>query len=338
MLRCARLGLAIVLLGLPTPGAAAGALQPLPDFGPNPGNLDAFVHVPAGVGPGAPLVVALHGCSQRASDFADATGLDALADAVPFVLLLPQQREANNPRRCFNFFDRTHNRPGRGESGSIAAMIDHVEATFATDPARVFALGLSAGGGMTAVLLANDPERFAGGGILAGVPFDCNRPGFWNAGLWWALATFVGQGAAASLSCGIFGYAPVDRTPRDWGDAVRAAPETAPATWPVVSIWQGEADATVHPLNRRELIEQWTDVHAIDSTPDQVERIGPIRREVFADATGRVRVEAWQVPDLGHAAPIDPAGEPACGIEAPHAEDARICAVREIARFWGLVP
>ena len=50
-------------------------------------------------------------------------------------------------------------------------MVRHLTATHGLDPARVFINGLSAGGAMTAVMLACYPELFAGGAIIAGLPF-----------------------------------------------------------------------------------------------------------------------------------------------------------------------
>ena len=38
-------------------------------FGTNPGALDGYIHVPAGLGAGAPLVVVLHRCAQSASEY-----------------------------------------------------------------------------------------------------------------------------------------------------------------------------------------------------------------------------------------------------------------------------
>lgn len=317
---------------------AAVALEPVAGVGSNPGELDLFVYAPEGVPVGVPLVVALHGCTQEAAAVDAETGLTALADTVPFVVAFPQQRDANNERRCFNFFASDDNRPGRGESASIMAMIDLVEARFETDPERVYVLGLSAGGGMTAVVLANHPQRFAGGAVIAGVPYACNRPGGLSSPLWFLLRAFVGDAAAASYACGIFGYVPSARSPESWGDAVRDVAGRAD-DWPLVSLWHGEADATVHPANLDELVAQWTNVHGIDIVPETVETIAGAERRVFADTSAVPRVEAWRISDYPHAWPVDAEAEPVpCGSPVPpNIEDADLCAVQRIARFWGLV-
>ena len=55
-------------------------LQELTEFGQNPGNLRMFAHVPKSLPSGAPLVVALHGCSQTAAEYDCGSGWSALAD------------------------------------------------------------------------------------------------------------------------------------------------------------------------------------------------------------------------------------------------------------------
>src|SRR4051812_23898982 len=62
-LACTLLG-AAVLAACVAGGPALGAeTRQVPDLTPNPGHLLMFEHVPDGLSPGAPLVVALHGCT-----------------------------------------------------------------------------------------------------------------------------------------------------------------------------------------------------------------------------------------------------------------------------------
>ena len=37
--------------------------------------------------------------------------------------------------------------------------------------------------------------------------------------------------------------------------------------WPRVSVWHGDRDATVKPMNADALIAQWTNVHGIEAAP-----------------------------------------------------------------------
>ena len=339
---------ALALLGIvcsvPMVWEDAAALEPVPVFGDNPGQLDMFVYVPPGASGPLPLVVALHGCGQQAADFDTETGLVALADTAPFVLLLPQQRIANNALRCFNWFEREDSRPGRGESASIRNMIDHAVAAYSLDPDGVHVLGLSAGGAMTTVLVANYPDRIAGGAVVAGVPFDCNRPIGFFGGWWFLLNVVVGDAASASYACGLAGSSAIDRAASEWGRLVRNVAGPAPARWPPMSLWHGTADTFVDPANLRELVQQWTSVHGIDAVPDDTETVAAAVREVFRDDDGVARVEAWRIADFPHAMPIDPGEGPGgCGTPDPATDnpvrvDADICAVRRIAAFWGLIP
>jgi poly(3-hydroxybutyrate) depolymerase len=52
-------------------------------------------------------------------------------------------------------------------------MVEHAIATFAADRGKVFVIGLSAGGAMASAMLATYPEVFAGGAIIAGLPYGC---------------------------------------------------------------------------------------------------------------------------------------------------------------------
>lgn len=324
----------VLLSTLPAP-----ATEPVTDFGENPGALNMYLHLPADHRAELPLVVALHGCQQSATGFDDETGLVALSEETPFVLLLPEQQEDNMSRRCFRWYDRDDNRAGHGESASILAMIDHVIAREDVDPDRVFVLGLSAGGAMTAVLLANYPDRFAGGAILAGLPYGCNRPvsAFDATWYWLHYNPFVPDGADASYACGIAGFGPTDRDAADWAAFVRDAASAPPDRWPLLSLWQGTSDETVDPDNLRELTEQWTSVHGIDSAADAQEAFAEAVRELYQDDTGAPRLETWTIRGFSHAFPIDADGDPAlCGVEAEFVLDAGICAARRIADFWQL--
>ena len=154
---------AILLAFLTTGQSRSASLESIDNFGPNPGQLDMRVYVPDRRGLNAAMVVALHGCMQEASDFDDETGLTALADGLKFVLVFPEQRQENNGNRCFNWFQERNNKKGQGESGSIRNMVQHAIKAYRVDPSKVYVLGLSAGGSMTAVLMANYPELFQGG-------------------------------------------------------------------------------------------------------------------------------------------------------------------------------
>jgi feruloyl esterase len=97
---------------------------------------------------------------------------------------------------------------------------------------------------MTSVMLACYPEVFAGGAIIAGLPYGA--------------ASNVQQ-AFESM------FQSPSRSAREWGDLVRAAaPYGGP--WPRISVWHGTADKIVVPSNAREILKQWTDVHGLSTS------------------------------------------------------------------------
>lgn len=315
-------------------GASAAEPRPERDFGSNPGNLRMFSYIPEGLSAGAPLIVVLHGCKQKAVSFARDAGWLALADRAKVALLLPEQKGlprylydvyvfpwvvtlfgANNQNACFNWFVPEDTTRDQGEALSIRQMIDTMIERHAVDRARVYIVGLSAGGAMASAMLAGYPERFASGAIVAGVPYGC------------------ADTVTEALLCMNPG---VDRTPVEWRHAVTEAADGGVHVLPV-SIWHGDADMRVVPLNRQELVEQWTAVNGIPATPARSERNGPLTREVYVDGTGVTRVESVLVERLAHAFPIRTDGGSSCGQPGDFVADVGICAAAEIARFWGLI-
>ena len=139
------------------------------DFASSAGSRPYKLYVPSNLMPHAPLLVMLHGCTQSAADFAAGTRMNALAETQGVLVLYPEQLSSANAQRCWNWFSPNDRERDRGEAGIIAGMAREVMAEFGTDPNRVFAAGLSAGGAQAAILGAVYPDLFAAIGVHSGL-------------------------------------------------------------------------------------------------------------------------------------------------------------------------
>lgn len=307
-------------------GASGDAIQPQTtplseriseqtDFGSNPGNLRMLKYTPEHLESSSPLVVVLHGCTQTAGGYDHGTGWSTLADQHGFALLLPEQKRANNPNTCFTWFSPADTARERGEAQSIRQMIERMVIDHGIDRRRIYITGLSAGGAMTSVMLAAYPDVFAGGAIVAGLPYGS--------------ATSVQEAFDAMFQGRI-------RPASEWGDLVRAAsPHTGP--WPKVSVWHGSADPTVKPTNAYEIIKQWADVHGLTEAP-AVEASGDgYRHRVWRNSDGENVLEAYTITGMAHGVPIAAGvGDGSCGEAAPFILDVGISSTHRIAQFWNL--
>ena len=205
------------------------------DFGPNPGALRMFVHVPHAACPrAAPLVVMLHGCRPRtAASYRDhGAGLErAGRPGLALCVLAPEQQNANNMGGCFNWFQPGDTDTARqsGEAASLRQMIARMLARtlIRLDARRVFITGLSAGGAM------------AWGDMLAAYPGKSSRAARLSLGLPYGAASNVPEALNSMRG------AP-SRSAAEWGAG--GAPGLAPCRTMAARFrsWHGDADATVH--------------------------------------------------------------------------------------------
>jgi poly(hydroxyalkanoate) depolymerase family esterase len=291
-------------------------------FGANPGGLRMLSYAPDGLPKGAPLVVTLHGCSQSGPGYAVRAGWIELAGRLGFAVLAPEQATANNLNRCFNWFSGDDVVRGQGEVASIAAMVAAAVRAHDLDPRKVFVTGLSAGGAMAAAMLATYPELFAGGAILAGLPYGVARD------MHGALKVMRQADGRDALALGEL--------------VRRAAPKTGPGAGRSrlkLSIWQGDADTVVVPANADDIAAQWTAVAGLSQAPDQViELPGRTRKLWSSGARNGPVVELNLVAGLGHGTPLATGGEDGLGSAAPFMLEHGLSSTREIAGFWGLGP
>jgi poly(hydroxyalkanoate) depolymerase family esterase len=292
-------------------------LKDLAPSGSNPGELRALTYVPPGLPPGAPLVVVLHGCAQSAAAYDYGSGWSTLAERHGFALLFPEQQRANNGSVCFNWFNREDVTAGHGEVLSIGQLTEQMIALHGIDRRRVFITGLSAGGAMVAAMLATSPELYAGGGIIAGLPFG------------------AASGMMEALSAM---HQPRSQPAAKWGDLVRAAsPHEGP--WPSVQIWHGTADDTVSFGNSDQLVAQWRDVLELPERPDLDETRDGAGHQAWLRA-GHPVLERWTMPGMGHGTPIAVGGDDAdraVGSAGPYMLPGDIASTWHLARSWGLL-
>jgi poly(hydroxyalkanoate) depolymerase family esterase len=296
------------------PARQQGRLHAVASFGSNPGNLRMFVYAPD-VLPGNPaLLVALHGCTQSAEAYHQGTGWSTLADRFGFVVLYPEQQRSNNPQGCFSWFLPDDIARDRGEALSIRQMVERAIIDYGIDRRRVFVTGLSAGGAMSSVMLATYPEVFAGGAIIAGLPYGC------AASVEEAFERMF-QGCAASAAA--------------LGDRVRAG-SRHDGPWPKISVWHGSEDPVVNPTNADGILRQWINVHGLSDHPALEEVVDGYSRRLWRNA-GETVVEAFSITGMGHGVPLATGpGAQSCGAAGEFLLDVGISSTYHIARFFGL--
>jgi len=144
-------------------------LKEIENFGSNPGNLKLFVYDNKITTKNKiPLVIVLHGCNQNASEIAELTGWNKLADLYQFKVIYPQQKRINNISNCFNWFQLKDIEKDKGEGESIYQMIQIAIKNYNIDINNIHITGLSAGGAMSLVLAATHPETFKSTAVFAG--------------------------------------------------------------------------------------------------------------------------------------------------------------------------
>ena len=284
-------------------------------FGPNPGALRMFSFAPGNLQREAALVVVLHGCGQTAAGYDLGAGWSTIARRYGFALLMPEQQPSNNAQGCFNWFNPEDTARDSGEACSIRQMIARMVSDHKINPRRIFVTGLSAGGAMTSVMLATYPEVFAGGAIIAGLPFG--------------VATNVREALSGM-------YQTSSRPAGELGDLVRQASDHK-GPWPKVSVWHGSADRTVNPANANEIVKQWLDVHDLPVPPMSEGDVDGYPRQVWWDADGDTVIESYTITNMAHGTPLGLAdNDEHYGAQGAFLIEAGISSSYHIANFFGL--
>jgi poly(3-hydroxybutyrate) depolymerase len=194
-------------------------------------------------------------------------------------------------------------------------MIEQVVGDHAIDRKRIFITGLSAGGAMTSVMLATYPEVFAGGAIIAGLPYGCadTIPEAFR-----SMQGQFGGPTAGQLATRLRGASDHD------------------GPWPTISIWHGGSDNTVDPSNAEAILEQWLTLHKLSARPTATDIVDGYPRRVWKDANGQELLEEFRITGMGHGTPLKTDGPDGCGSSGDYMLDVDISSTNHIAAFWGL--
>ncbi|MEU4791190.1 PHB depolymerase family esterase [Micromonospora tulbaghiae] len=268
--------------------AYAASLTEVTSFGDNPGRMRMHVYVPDARPARPATVVAMHGCGGSGPGFYSGSEFAGLADRYGFIVIYPSATQQAGFGNCFDTWsDAAKRRGGGSDPVSLISMVRYVQQQYGADPDRVYATGSSSGGMMTNHMLALYPDVFKAGAAFMGVPFNC----------------FAGAADYPPGSSQCTG-GNMNRTPQQWGDAVRQAYPGYTGPRPRVQLWHGTNDTLVPYSLLQETIEQWTNVFGLSQNPTSTDtpQSGWNRRR-YADANGTVQVEAYSIQGAGHSLP-----------------------------------
>jgi poly(hydroxyalkanoate) depolymerase family esterase len=237
-----------------------------------------------------PLVVMLHGCTQDPDDLARGTRVTEHADRAGVLVLLPEQPETANPKKCWNWYDPAHQRRDAGEPSLVAGMTRQAARDWSVDAGRVYVAGISAGAAMASVVAITYPDVFAAAALHSGIPFGAASSVIEGVGA-------MGKGAADTAKL---------------ARAAHAAMGTYARPIPVLVI-QGADDPVVKPVNATQTRDAWLAMNALArgqagsaaaaSAKRGESTVGGLRfvTECFGGVGDACEVKTLVVTGLGHA-------------------------------------
>lgn len=192
----------------------------------------ARLFMPDSAGPGAPLVVMLHGCMQDSESFARLTRMDLIAREQGFNVLYPDQDTSANRMQCWNWFAPENQARLGGEPEALATMVEQAQDICRAKPGRTWVAGISAGAALASSMAQLYPELMGAVALVAGpMPFSAKNV----------------KGALESMRAG--GCAGLLAEMRSKADRAGARRQRGDARALPVLIVQGSADETVNPAH-----------------------------------------------------------------------------------------
>jgi poly(3-hydroxybutyrate) depolymerase len=165
---------------------------------------------------------------------------------------------------------------------------------------------------MASGLLANYPALFNGGAVVAGIPFPC------------------AEGLMTGISC-------MRNGPPQTVDELKTRVEKLnpqQITWPKLSIWTGEQDSIVNPLNSSMLAQQWANLSALERNPIINKQLG-YTITGWKNSAKEVRVELIEVASLGHGIMVNPLVENG-GEVSDYVLASPLSTAKHVIDFWQL--
>jgi poly(hydroxyalkanoate) depolymerase family esterase len=220
----------------------------------------------------SPLIVMLHGCKQSADDFAAGTRMNFAAENRGCFVVYPEQPQAANASKCWNWFRPGDQMRDRGEPSLIAGIVRQVTNDHAIDTDRIYVAGLSAGGAAAAIMGEAYPDLFAAVGVHSGLACGSARD--------LPTAFSAMRGPAANAMGG------------------RAGNHLIPTI-----VFHGDKDPSVHPSNSATVIARANGDTRLRVTTSRSTSPGggTYSHSVYQDAGGRSFIELWEVHGAGHA-------------------------------------
>lgn len=221
-----------------------------------------------------PLIVMLHGCTQSADDFAAGTRMNFAAEVRGCFVVYPEQPQAANASKCWNWFRSADQDRDQGEPALIAGITRQIMKKHNIDPRRVYVAGLSAGGAAAAIMGETYPDLYAAVGVHSGLACGSAHD---------LPSAFAAMSGKASIN-GV------------------GAPRASTRVMPTI-VFHGDRDKTVHPCNSVKVIARANaDNQFFGTTLCKRTAAGDgYSHSVQRDAEGRSVLELWQLHGAGHA-------------------------------------
>ncbi|MGQ7273064.1 extracellular catalytic domain type 1 short-chain-length polyhydroxyalkanoate depolymerase [Marinobacter sp. V034] len=194
--------IAMALLAITNPSHAGTLTSDTLAAGSQSGSRDRQyqVYVPDNLTTPAPMVMALHGCSQTQANVMNEWGLQAAADQYGFILVTPfiTSYDGLRNQNCWGFWFDQHRHEGAGEPQDLVRIGQAIESQYSVDADRRYITGLSSGGAMAEVAAITHNEYWAAAASASGLPYGEDASSVSLSGQCPGSATFHGVSRVAS--------------------------------------------------------------------------------------------------------------------------------------------